>query len=380
MSDSCTQDPMNTQIPRDNTNNNLNNTTTAGVGSRTTGNVDPQTNVASRYGGGNQVDQMDGGANAKQSSTYMESNGGLGSRSDHIDTSRTTGGQFNDYGITEVGRGGSGGRNQDINNDLANTGIFSGMEPNSGLGQTGGFDVGSGADTGLGRTGGGFGTASMDQNSGAGQTGAFDVGSGADTGAGIGRTDDLRNTGIFSGMEPNSGLGQTGGFDVGSGADTGAGAGIGRIGGGFGTASMDQNSGPGVGGGFDVGSGADTGGGIGRAGGNVGTSSMDQNSGPGVGGGFDAGSGAGTGGYKTTSSTNAEANEYGSGTRRGTGGGVSSDDYSHNQGAPKPSTGDKIKGGAEKLAGKVTKNPELVEKGQQRKQGDLGNDNAGQNF
>ncbi|KAJ6580311.1 hypothetical protein B0H10DRAFT_2235337 [Mycena sp. CBHHK59/15] len=33
----------------------------------------------------------------------------------------------------------------------------------------------------------------------------------------------------------------------------------------------------------------------------------------------------------------------------------------------KPSVGDKIKGGAEKLVGKVTKNPEMIERGQQRK-------------
>ncbi|KAJ7276886.1 hypothetical protein C8J57DRAFT_1504722 [Mycena rebaudengoi] len=99
---------------------------------------------------------------------------------------------------------------------------------------------------------------------------------------------------------------------------------------------------------------------------------MNQNSGPGnSGGGFDTGSGAagvgaGTGGYGAGNTTSS-SNEYGSGNQYSTG--SSSNEYgdtSNNSGG-KPSVGDKIKGGAEELVGKVTKNPEMIERGQQRK-------------
>ncbi|KAJ7364902.1 hypothetical protein DFH08DRAFT_279224 [Mycena albidolilacea] len=158
------------------------------------------------------------------------------------------------------------------------------------------------------------------------------------------------------------GAGNSGGFDAGSAA---AGSGTyGTSGGNFGASSgMDHNSGPGIGGGFDVGSGADP-----AARGDFGgTSAMDHNSGPGNSGGFDVGSGAASGGYPADHTTSS-SNEY-AGT---------SNDYGaapENYGG-KPSVGDKIKGGAEKIVGKVTKNPELVERGQQRKEGAFAN-NAG---
>ncbi|KAJ7697884.1 hypothetical protein B0H17DRAFT_1197215 [Mycena rosella] len=65
--------------------------------------------------------------------------------------------------------------------------------------------------------------------------------------------------------------------------------------------------------------------------------------------------------------TTSSSNEYGSGNHYSTG--SSSNEYgdtSNNSGG-KPSVGDKIKDGAEKLFGKVTKNPETIERGQQRK-------------
>ncbi|KAJ7741383.1 hypothetical protein B0H16DRAFT_1464561 [Mycena metata] len=80
--------------------------------------------------------------------------------------------------------------------------------------------------------------------------------------------------------------------------------------------------------------------------------------------GMGAGTGTGGVGYGPGNTTSS-SNKYGSGT----------DDLSpSNQhggttdthGA-KPSIGDKIIGGAEKLVGKATKNPEMVEKGQERK-------------
>ncbi|KAJ7810291.1 hypothetical protein B0H14DRAFT_2864066 [Mycena olivaceomarginata] len=108
-------------------------------------------------------------------------------------------------------------------------------------------------------------------------------------------------------------------------------------------------------------------------GGNFETCGMDHNSGPGyTGGGFDMGSGAGsvdTGAGMGTNTT-FSCDEYGAGT------GTSSNDYSTdatsdlNHGG-KPTMKDRIKGGAEKLVGQVTRNPELVEKGQLRKEGEF---------
>ncbi|KAJ7148227.1 hypothetical protein C8R46DRAFT_1128090, partial [Mycena filopes] len=40
-------------------------------------------------------------------------------------------------------------------------------------------------------------------------------------------------------------------------------------------------------------------------------------------------------------------------------------------GAAKPSMGDKVKGGAEKLVGKMTGNPNMQERGQERKMGEF---------
>ncbi|KAF9465250.1 hypothetical protein BDZ94DRAFT_1254064 [Collybia nuda] len=68
--------------------------------------------------------------------------------------------------------------------------------------------------------------------------------------------------------------------------------------------------------------------------------------------------GAGAGGYGGT--TGSGGDTYGSGT--GTGAGQNA----------KPSMTDKIRGGAEKVAGKMTKNPDLVEKGQDRQTGEFG--------
>ncbi|KAF7348205.1 hypothetical protein MSAN_01773600 [Mycena sanguinolenta] len=401
------QDPMNDNV-------NINPMASGqGIGSSSAGNMYPQANDASRYDSGNNqvVDSVDGNPTNKQSSTHMESSqptahagrfndygvtavgggggggdsGTPGSRAEHIDTSRATGGQFTDHGITEVGGGGGGGggdsgglgsrsdhtdasdatgaRFNDYGTEVGtSSSIGNNQDNDNNLGNTHGsrndhIDVsratgGQFNDYGTEIATGGFGSTESNQNNN----------------NNLGNTRANDNFGMTtSAMDQNSGPGVGEGFDVGSGADTGKS--IRKTGGTFRTSAMDHNSGPGVDGGFDVGSGADTG----TRTNNFGSSAMDQNSGPGVGGGFDTGSHA-AGGYNTTTSTNA--NESGSGTHYGTG--VSSDDYADNH-TTKPSMGDKIKGGTEKLVGKVTNNPEMVEKGQQRKQGDLGNDNVGKN-
>ncbi|KAF7791468.1 hypothetical protein EIP86_002484 [Pleurotus ostreatoroseus] len=63
-----------------------------------------------------------------------------------------------------------------------------------------------------------------------------------------------------------------------------------------------------------------------------------------------------------------------SGAQTGTGG--FNDDYGNTgtggqTGQQKPSMGDKVMGGMEKLAGKVTRNEGMVERGQERKEGDF---------
>ncbi|KAF7364799.1 hypothetical protein MVEN_00349900 [Mycena venus] len=238
------------------------------------------------------------------------------------------------------------------------------MDHNSGPGNSGGgFDAGSGAQT--------AGTGFNDY-------GVAEVGRG---GPGLGNQDNNFGTsGRTGGMDHNSGPGNIGGgFDAGSGAET-AGTGYGTNRDNFGTSGggMDHNSGPGnTGGGFDVGSGA--GAGMGRTGGgNFGTSGMDHNSGPGnTGGGFDTGSGAGVGtGTGIGANTMSSSNEYGSEDRNQYGTGTSSNDYgtgatSDSNHGGKPTMKDRIKGGAEKIVGQVTKNPELVEKGQLRKEGEF---------
>jgi len=231
----------------------------------------------------------------------------------------------------------------------------------------------SGGGYGNTQTGAGYGANNRADQFDGGANPGLQQSTHIDSGASNQDLDSFGTTGRTGGMDYNSGSGNTGGgFDAGSGAD-GYGT-SGNTGGNFGTSGMDQNSGPGnTGGGFDTGSGAGAGAALGRTGGNFGTSGMDQNSGPGNGGGgFDTGSGAagvgaGMGGYgagNTTSSSNQNdsGNQYGTGS--------SSNDYgaqtSDNPGG-KASMGDRIKGGAEKLVGKVTNNPEMIERGQQRK-------------
>ncbi|KAF8215046.1 hypothetical protein K438DRAFT_769225 [Mycena galopus ATCC 62051] len=238
--------------------------------------------------------------------------------STHLESSRTDG-RFNDYGITEVG---GGGPSDSSHATEASSDYY-------GVTHVGGVTAGPSDQDNLrtsGQPGGNSGTSAMDHNSGPGNnSGGFDAGSGADARTGYG-------TSGTSAMDHNSGPGQAGGFDVGSGADTGATA-MERTGGNYGTSGMDHNSGPGnSGGGFDAGSGADV--------------------------------GTGTGGY-AAGNTTSSSKEY-----------DSENQYDTGSTGAKPSTSDKIKGGAEKLVGKITKNPEMVERGQQRKQGEFSNDSS----
>ncbi|KAJ6507571.1 hypothetical protein DFH09DRAFT_1334565 [Mycena vulgaris] len=230
----------------------------------------------------------------------------------------------------------------------------------------------SGGGYGNTQTGAGYGANNRADQFDGGASPGLQHSTHIDSGASNQDLDSFGTSGRTGGMDYNSGPGNTGGgFDAGSGAE-GYGT-SGNTGGNFGTSGMDQNSGAGnTGGGFDTGSGAGAGAALGRTGGNFGTSGMVQNSGPGnSGGGFDTGSGAagvgaGTDGYGAGNTTSS-SNEYGSGNQYSTG--SSSNEYgdtSNNSGG-KPSVGDKIKGGAEKLVGKVTKNPEMIGRGQQRK-------------
>ncbi|KAJ6585445.1 hypothetical protein B0H19DRAFT_1109697 [Mycena capillaripes] len=223
------------------------------------------------------------------------------------------------------------------------------------------FDNGTN-NTGLGHT--------TNMNTSAPEGGFNDYGVTEVASGGSNNRDNLGTSGNTGGhfgssaMDYNSGAGNTGGgFDTGSAAGTG------------GASAMDYNSGAGnTGGGFDTGSA----GGYGTSGNtasNFGTSAMDDNSGPGnTGGRFDVGSGADTTGYGSGNTTST--NEYGAGT---TGTTTSSNEYGATSAnsSGKPTMGDKVKGGAEKLIGKVTKNPDMVERGQERKQGEFSNNNAG---
>jgi len=81
------------------------------------------------------------------------------------------------------------------------------------------------------------------------------------------------------------------------------------------------------------------------------------------------------------SSNTTSGTGYGANTRTG-GTGYSNDntdeyDRSNTTGQTKPSMGDKIKGGLETMVGKATKNPEMTERGVDRKTGNLDNDNLG---
>ncbi|KAJ7069282.1 hypothetical protein C8F01DRAFT_511640 [Mycena amicta] len=161
------------------------------------------------------------------------------------------------------------------------------------------------------------------------------------------------------------------GQNPGTGTGTGAGRtqyddyGVSQTGGGagqtatstFGTSAMDANSGPGNSGGIDAGSGADA-----RA-----HPRFDTRANDGV------GSGTGAGTNPTLSDaygTGAGAENYHA-TATSTQHPIHQEDTTTPQtyGTGKPSVGDKIVGGAEKLAGSMTKNPGLKEKGIERKQG-----------
>ncbi|KAJ7143615.1 hypothetical protein C8R43DRAFT_570400 [Mycena crocata] len=129
---------------------------------------------------------------------------------------------------------------------------------------------------------------------------------------------------------------------------------LGASGGDFGRSAMDHNSRTG-GGASALDHNSRTGGGI---------SATDYNSGAGnTGGGIDAGSGAGAR-YGTDNTPGTTLNEYAAG----------SDNH-----AGKPSMGDKLQGGAEKLVGKLTKNPEKVERGQERKEGEFSQNRGANN-
>ncbi|KAJ7017900.1 hypothetical protein C8F04DRAFT_415423 [Mycena alexandri] len=181
----------------------------------------------------------------------------------------------------------------------------------------------------------------------------------------------------------------TGGFHDSGRTHIERGSAAGNIDGDFGTSGLDHNSGPGPGdlgpsvigqkggsGNLGANSGMDSavrfdgGTGEGMGAGTVGArdpgaGGVPLNGETGEGMGADIGTGTGGVGYgpgKTTSSSN----KYGPGADD-----LSSSDQhggtSDIHGA-KPSMGDKIIGGAEKLVGKATKNPEMVEKGQERKE------------
>ncbi|KAF8149665.1 hypothetical protein K438DRAFT_1988814 [Mycena galopus ATCC 62051] len=184
----------------------------------------------------------------------------------------------------------------------------------------------------------------------------------------------------FDGGANNAGRTTHMDFNAGSGAET-AGTGYETNRCNFGTSGggMDHNSCPGnTGRGFDAGSGADAG--MGRTGrGNFETSGMDRNSGPGnTGGGFYMGNGAsGVGpGTDMGANTTSSSNEHGSENQNQHVTGASSNDYgtgamSDSNHGGKPTMKDRVRGGAEELLGQVTKNPELVEKGQLRKEGEF---------
>ncbi|KAJ7067820.1 hypothetical protein C8F01DRAFT_1115836 [Mycena amicta] len=104
---------------------------------------------------------------------------------------------------------------------------------------------------------------------------------------------------------------------------------------------------------------------------------FDDNSNSGMG--MGTGTGAGIGDSTYSSSTTGMGDSYGS-TGTGTGMNDGFNDTSNRTDfdggrttgmGGKPTMGDKLKGGAEKLAGKVTNNPGMQERGQERKMGEF---------
>jgi len=80
----------------------------------------------------------------------------------------------------------------------------------------------------------------------------------------------------------------------------------------------------------------------------------------------------GSTGYGSSNTTSGTG--YGDNTRTGD---DNEYDRSNTTGQTKPTMGEKIKGGLETMVGKATKNPEMTERGMDRKTGNLDNDNLG---